>query len=438
MHTMRSGATSLFLMLLSTAWVGTAMAGNLNPSAPPTTGTMKPLDQVEPRIPISAPGVISSSGSYYLTKNITSTGTGINISADDVTLDLCGFTLAGPGSGLTYGIYINGTKNIEIRNGTIKNFGLSGIQDALSSGNNRRIINMRVVNNGRFGIYLSGATAGGDLVKDCLVSGNGTSYTSTVYGIYLTSHCIVSGNLVHNNGNATLTSAYGISVGTGSVVTGNTVRTNYGYGITATTSCRITDNTVTDNRNSGITAGDNCTIQDNIVSSNSLVGIFADNHCAICGNTVISNSGNGISADNDCTISGNTVNSNSDGIQADDHVTITDNTVSSNRASGINCVGGTIARNTVSLNNTVGSTTWGGIVVANHSQIKDNTLEGNSKNNIYVTGFRNSVEGNVMSGSDYGINFTTSGNLFLNNRASSNGINYNFGSNTNGGGNFSF
>ena len=45
-------------------------AGNLNPSAPPTTGTMKTLDEVEPRIPISSvPYIISESGSYYLSIN---------------------------------------------------------------------------------------------------------------------------------------------------------------------------------------------------------------------------------------------------------------------------------------------------------------------------------------------------------------------------------
>ena len=35
-----------------------------------------------------------------------------------VTLDLMGFTLNGSGSG-RYGIYMNGSKNVEIRNGTV-------------------------------------------------------------------------------------------------------------------------------------------------------------------------------------------------------------------------------------------------------------------------------------------------------------------------------
>jgi parallel beta-helix repeat protein len=428
--------------------------GLLNPTTPPTAGTMKPLDQVEPRTPItSVPCVISQSGSYYLTKNLTATGVGsISIIVDDVTLDLCGFTLTGPGSGLNYGIYIDGRKNIEIRNGTIKNFGYDGICDADTDGGNRRMINLCVINNGRHGIYLDGAVTGaGDLVRDCVVSGNGSSFagevcgiyvnsnamltgnsvsltgssstttcygirsyekctivgnkiyyngiwaTSTVYGIYAVYGSTISGNTVYNNGKPASTVAYGISADTGSIISGNTVRSNYGRGISAAASCRIIENISFANTTHGITAGDNSTISQNTANSNQ-----------------------------------------SDGINAGDHATVTENTVTSNYTSGITCTGGTIAKNTVSLNNTSATAGKGGIVVSYHSQIKENTLEGNSKNNIYVTGYRNSVEGNVMSGSDYGINFGSTGNVYLNNRASSNGVNYNQAGNTDGGGNISF
>src|SRR4051794_38803107 len=50
------------------------------------------LDQIEPRKPISTlPFTISTAGIYYLTKNITTTGGGIIIRADDVVVDLGGF-----------------------------------------------------------------------------------------------------------------------------------------------------------------------------------------------------------------------------------------------------------------------------------------------------------------------------------------------------------
>src|SRR3989339_838666 len=78
-------------------------SGNLDPSGPPTSGTMKPLNEVEPRIGI--PGsetpagtyIISQSGSYYLVGNRSCTYHGIQVQADNVTIDLMGYKLTGPG-----------------------------------------------------------------------------------------------------------------------------------------------------------------------------------------------------------------------------------------------------------------------------------------------------------------------------------------------------
>jgi hypothetical protein len=449
-----------------------SMAGNLEPNAPPAS-TMKPLDQVEPRTPItSVPYTISQSGSYYLTKNLTAAGTAITVSADDVTIDLCGFTLTGPGSGSNYGIYMSSRKNIEIRNGTIRSFGYDGIVDN-GSGYNHRVIGVQLISNGRNGILLSGNI---DLVKDCVVNGNGSSFAGTAYGIYVPPNSTVVGCTVYNNGNSAAGSAYGISALAGSKITGNTVYANGNsaagnvYGIAASTSSTITGNTVYANglagggavygiyadmgstitgntvggngsaSDYGIYANTGSTITGNTVYSNVGDGIVSTTYCQIVENCVTGNAARGIVAGNNSNISGNVVGSNtSDGISAGDHVTITGNTVSSNGGTGIACTGGYIARNTVSLNNTSATVGLGGIVLSYRSQVKENTLEGNSKNNIYILQYRNSIEGNVMSGSDTGINFGSNGNYFNNNRATANSTNYaNIGTNTDGGGNVSF
>ncbi|MGZ5022930.1 MAG: hypothetical protein ACXWAX_10115, partial [Chthoniobacterales bacterium] len=113
-------AKSLALLLLSLGTPYTAFAqGSLTPPAAPTP-TMKSLDQIEPRTPISSlPFTISTAGSYYVTANLTGVvgQHGITINADNVTLDLGGFELIGPGSSVTVGVrVVSGHTDATIRN----------------------------------------------------------------------------------------------------------------------------------------------------------------------------------------------------------------------------------------------------------------------------------------------------------------------------------
>ena len=119
-----------------------ATAGDTEPPAGPIAGTMKPLDQVEPRVPIgpsTTPGDpdstyrITSLGSYYLAADVAGEvgKAGIEIAAERVTVDLMGYSVAGV-AGTLSGITVVGTRdNIVVRNGFAIGWGGHGVDLAL-------------------------------------------------------------------------------------------------------------------------------------------------------------------------------------------------------------------------------------------------------------------------------------------------------------------
>ncbi|MDX2116216.1 MAG: hypothetical protein SFZ24_11455, partial [Planctomycetota bacterium] len=115
------------------AFARSANAGQLSP--PP--GPIKPTPGPEPRTPLSdetTPGdatahfVISQPGSYYLQRSLTGsavTRSAIRIAADNVTIDLNGFSIAADSTGIP-GVLTFQTEPVEglvIRNGTIRSWG---------------------------------------------------------------------------------------------------------------------------------------------------------------------------------------------------------------------------------------------------------------------------------------------------------------------------
>lgn len=78
---------------------------------------------------IHGPTTITRSGAYVLDRNfaLEEEGPAIVIAAADVTLDLAGHTVSGPGGKQGAGIRIEGVNGIRVRNGSIARFGF-GIQ----------------------------------------------------------------------------------------------------------------------------------------------------------------------------------------------------------------------------------------------------------------------------------------------------------------------
>lgn len=146
------------------------VAGDLTPPPGPVDPTMKTLEQIEPRTPISLlPFVITQPGSYYLTGNLATESHGILVNAPDVTIDMMGFAITGPNTTDFTGIRVDLVPggNFTLSNGTIRNFarGVYCIDD-VGTGGGSTIVGVRIENIGETGVHLVSRT---NLIRDCYV-----------------------------------------------------------------------------------------------------------------------------------------------------------------------------------------------------------------------------------------------------------------------------
>lgn len=372
------------------------VAGPLSPVAGPVASTYKTLNEVEPRIAISSantPGDansvyrISNPGSYYLTGNVVGQigkDAVILIAADNVTLDLGGYTIVctetPPQSVAQYGVNSGVVKGATVRNGKIAFagtshiamsnsvgtriegiYGFSASEGAISVGAGATVVDCTVIQAGSQGINAEQ----GSVIRNCTVQGTGDNGITVTRGVI--DGCSVTG-----------AGAYGFSLGEGSTVTSSTASgCNYGFG--AVSKSRFVNCVATGSTNNGIVAGFGGVVEGSTANNNGVDGILANDDAVVRNCTASDNTGHGINADNRAVIIGNSANKNgaanagttSGGI----YVAGTDCRVEGNSVMGndwgirVNAAGSFIVRNTASSNTTTNYTTvtnnfWGPVVSA--------------------------------------------------------------------------
>ena len=275
-------------------------AGSLEPPGPPAP-TMKTVQQVEPRIPIlSLPFTIASPGSYYLTSDLTGSSgqSGITINSSFVTVDLNTFTLLGvPGSNDGIRATVAGTKQVTIRNGTVRGWGGVGISmqavtDAIVEG-------VRADTSGSSGISLGNRA----VVRGTSATNNGALGIVVLDGAIITG-CTVAGNVSH-----------GINTGAAATVSGTTALGNLQTGFQLGAAATVTDCTAQAN-NGGFNLGAGGHLVHSVARSN-VVGAAAGDGSSIVDCTVTANTDDGIRLTSGTLARGNVTHGNTnDGIQA--------------------------------------------------------------------------------------------------------------------------
>lgn len=211
------------------------------------TGSVTPGDA--PGFPVT----LTQPGSYRLSGNLTvpdQNTTAIQVAADNVTIDLNGFSILGPNiaNGFGQGVSASSYINVSVLNGTVRGMGSRGVY----LGNKGRAEGLQLISNSD-GIYVGvdslvkGVTAlanritgvflyGGSTILDSVVNKNGED------GILAGSNCLIQGNLVSGNGR------YGVAPGDASTIIGNTVTSNADFGLLLMSSTGYTQNVIANNK----------------------------------------------------------------------------------------------------------------------------------------------------------------------------------------------
>ena len=384
----------ILLMLGLAALAGSACGqGSLTPPDAPGP-TMKSLEEMQPRtLIVSLPATLANPGSYFIETNLVCTSDntdGITITANNVTIDLCGFTISRTGSGTGYGI-LQSTSigTLTVRNGTVKGW-TTGIR-ALGQRNQFQNI---VVENNVAGLW-TGSSA---VLSGCGAFGNVGDTAG--YGLYAgdgstITRCTASSNRA-TGGSA---SCYGIRGGAGAVITecvalGNRPSAGLSCGIYAGAGSTIRRCASTEN-DSGIDAEGGSSISDCFATRNYTVGVTASEACNVSGSLIALNGTIGLNGSSGCLVDRCLVSSNgSQGIMVGIGSSVKDCDVADNGLTGIDA--------------------------GSDCHLLRNHCVGNNGSAIYVNGQGTRIENNLCTLNVYGIRLNQDNNLVLGNVARAN------------------
>jgi hypothetical protein len=248
-------------------------------------GGVTPTDN--PLLPVS----INQAGSYRLTGNLDVTDnsarpsgtmaenmTAITVTADNVTIDLNGFTIKGPnvcsgtplvcnavGTGAGIALGTSSVTAVTVFNGIVRGMGGVGVSLGLSA----RVDGVQAESNGGAGIVTGINTGAGSLVTNCTANRNGGTGVAAV---------------TISNSSATENKGGGFA---GFTMTGCSAFQNEGTGFSGFT---VTNSTAVGNGGTGIFAQ---TVANCLANGNTFDGIDAT---TVTGSTATGNTGNQITA----------------------------------------------------------------------------------------------------------------------------------------------
>jgi len=194
---------------------------------------------------------------------------GITVNASDVTVDLDGHALVGV-SGSEHGIAVTPTySNVEIRNGTIKDW--SGVGILASNALDCAVRKIRARGNGIGMVLGSGGrvidsfanhNSRGIVAQDGVVVAQCTVISNMTHGIEVFESGSVIGCTAKGNG------ANGITVSSRAKVTDCSANANGGDGFVLNDACTLIQSTARDNGGDGIEVSEFCNVKDCVSDSN--------------------------------------------------------------------------------------------------------------------------------------------------------------------------